>query len=85
MFWTIILVGAAASSIYAYTRGQNPLIWLLPSAAGLPLLSLLPPASGKTVYEEQKRARRQVGDKVGLTLGLGVVGVLGILSFIGIV
>lgn len=84
MFWYIVLGSGVASALIAMTRGQNPLLWFFTSAAGIPLLGMIPPASGGALGE-QKRARRKVGDKIGLMLGGAVVGILGILSIVGVV
>lgn len=83
MFWYIVLGGAAASAIYAVMKGQNPLIWFFASAPGVPLLGLMPDA--KKGLGEQKRARRSVGDKVGMMTGAAVVGVSIVLAIIGII
>lgn len=83
MFWYIVIGSGVASALLALTRGQNPLLWFFSSAAGLPLLGMIPPASGKALGE-QKRARRKVGDKLGMMVGGAVVGVLGLLAIIGI-
>ncbi len=82
MFWTIILIGAAVSAVFAFTRGQNPLIWFFASVPGVPLLALMPPA-GKGLGE-QKRARRKVGDKVGMVVGGGMLGLALVLKIIGV-
>jgi len=84
MFWYIVFGTGVASAIIAATRGQNPFLWFFTSAAGLPLLGMIPPANGKALGE-QRRARKKVGDKLGLMVGGAVVGVLGILKIIGIV
>jgi hypothetical protein len=84
MFWYIVLGSGVVSLVLAATRGQNPLLWFFTSAAGIPLLGMIPPANGKALGE-QKRARRKVGDKVGLVVGGAVVGVLGLLSIIGVI
>jgi hypothetical protein len=83
MFWYILFGGAAASAIYAFTRGQNPLIWFFTSVPGLPLLALMPPANAKALGE-QKRARRAVGDKVGMVVGGGVLALALVLKIVGI-
>ena len=83
MFWYLLFGGAAASAIFAATRGQNPLIWFFTSVPGLPLLALMPPAGGKALGE-QKRARRAVGDKVGMITGAGVLGLALVLKIIGV-
>ncbi len=83
MFWTIILIGAAVSAVFAFTRGQNPLIWFFASVPGVPLLALMPPAGGKALGE-QKRARRKVGDKVGMVVGGGMLGLALVLKIIGV-
>jgi hypothetical protein len=84
MFWYVVLGGAAASAIVAMMKGHNPLIWFFASAPGVPLLTLMPPANGKTVGE-RNRARRSVGDKVGMVTGAAVVGVSLVLGLLGIV
>lgn len=83
MFWYILFGGAAASAILALTRGQNPLIWFFTSVPGVPLLTLMPPANGKALGE-QRRARRKVGDKVGMVTGAGVLGLALVLKIIGV-
>ena len=83
MIWAIVLGGAVASAIFAILKGQNPAIWFFSSAAGLPLLGVIPPAKG-SVLGERKRARRAVGDKVGMVAGGAVVIVLIILAIIGV-
>jgi len=83
MFWTIILIGAAISAVYAFTRGQNPLIWFFTSVPGVALLALMPPASGSALGE-QKRARRKVGDKVGMVVGAGMLGLALVLKVVGV-
>jgi len=82
MFWYILLGGAAASAILAFTRGQNPLIWFFTSVPGVPLLALMPPAKGSALGE-QKRARRAVGDKVGMVVGGGVLALALVLKILG--
>lgn len=84
MFWYFVLGGSAASFIIALTRGQNPLIWALTSLPGVPLLALMPPANGKAL-PEQRRARRSVGDKLGLVTGGMVIAVAVVLLILGIV
>ncbi|MCC6624243.1 MAG: hypothetical protein IT385_23530 [Deltaproteobacteria bacterium] len=84
MFWYFLFAGAAVSAILAITRGQNPLIWALTSVPGVPLLAIMPPANKKAL-PEQRRARRSVGDKLGLVTGGVVVGVALVLALIGIV
>ncbi len=84
MFWYIVLGAGVASALMAISRGHSPLRWFFTSAAGLPLLRLVPPASGKTLAE-RSRARREVGDKVGLVTGAIVTGTLGLLHLIGLV
>ena len=81
MFWYILFGGAAISAIYAMTRGQNPLIWFFTSVPGVPLLAIMPPANGKALGE-QKRARRKVGDKVGMVVGGGVLALVLLLKII---
>jgi hypothetical protein len=83
MFWYIVLGGAAASAIYAVVKGQNPLIWFFASAPGVPLLALTPDA--KKGLGEQRRARRSVGDKLGMMTGAAVVGISVVLGILGIV
>lgn len=83
MFWAIILGGAAVSAIFAYMRGQNPLFWALGSVPGVALLTVLPPAKGN--LGERNRARREVGDKVGLGTSGIVVALLIILSIVGVI
>jgi len=83
MFWTIILIGAVVSAVFAFTRGQNPLIWFFTSVPGVAVLTLMPPASGKALGE-QKRARRRVGDKVGMVVGAGMLGLALVLQIIGV-
>ena len=83
MFWYILFGGAAASAIYAFTRGQNPLIWFFTSVPGVPLLALMPPANAKALGE-QRRARRAVGDKVGMVVGGGVLALTLVLKVIGL-
>jgi len=83
MFWYLLFGGAAASAIFAFTRGQNPLIWLFTSLPGLPLLALMPPANGKALGE-QRRARRAVGDKVGIAVGGGMLALAIVLKIVGI-
>ncbi|MFT7582272.1 MAG: hypothetical protein ACI9MR_003954 [Myxococcota bacterium] len=85
MFWTIVLIGGAVSAGLAFTKGQNPLIWFFGSAPGAALLTVLPPAKGNKVLGERKRARRSVGDKVGMATGGIVVGVAALLGIIGVV
>ena len=70
MFWYIVLGGAAVSAVLAVMKGQNPLIWFFTSVPGVPLLGLMPDASKG--LGEQKRARREIGTKVGMVLG-GIV------------
>lgn len=83
MLWAIVLGGAVASAIFAITKGQNPAIWFFSSAAGVPLLAMMPPAKGN-VLGERKRARRAVGDKIGmLTSGVSVATII-VLAIIGI-
>lgn len=65
MFWAIVFGGCAVAAIIAFLRGQNPLFWGLSSVPGALLLGLIPPAKG-TALGETKRARREVGDKIGL-------------------
>jgi|GEM_PF-1663841 len=83
MFWYIVIGSGIASAVIAFTRGQNPLLWFFSSAAGIPLLGMIPRANGKALGE-QRRARKKVGDKLGLMVGGTVVAVLGLLSVIGI-
>jgi len=83
MFWYIVLGGSAVAAIIAYTRGQNPFIWALTSVAGVPLLPLVPAAKGRTVAE-RNRARRSVGDKVGLMTGGIVVAIVILLMILGV-
>lgn len=84
MFWALVLGGAAVAAIFAMMRGQNPLFWALTSLPGVALLTVLPPANGKALGE-RKRARREVGDKIGmLTSGVVVLLVI-ILSIVGVV
>ncbi len=83
MFWYIVLGGAAASAILAVVKGQNPLIWFFASAPGVPLLGIMPDA--KKGLGEQKRARRSVGDKVGMMTSAAMIGVSLILGLLGIV
>lgn len=83
MFWYFVFGGAAAAAIFALLRGHNPLIWFFTSVPGVPLLTLMPPANGKALGE-QKRARREVGNKVGMMAGGVVVLVAIILAIIGI-
>lgn len=71
MFWYIVLGGAVVSAVLAATKGQNPLIWFFTSVPGVPLLGLMP--SAEKGYGEQKRARREVGSRVGIALGGAVV------------
>ena len=84
MFWYIVIGSGIVSAILAGTRGQNPILWLFTSAPGLLLLPMIPDAGGKALGE-QKRARRKVGDKLGLFLGGAVVATLGILGILGVV
>ncbi|MCA9519312.1 MAG: hypothetical protein KC635_30460 [Myxococcales bacterium] len=65
MFWGIVLGGCAVAAIIAFLKGQNPLFWGLSSVPGALLLGVIPPAKGGALGE-QKRARREVGDKLGL-------------------
>lgn len=83
MFWYIVLGGAAASAIYAVMRGQNPLIWFFASAPGVPLLAMMP--DSKKGLGEQRRARRSIGDKLGMMTGAAVVGVSIVLAIIGVI
>jgi hypothetical protein len=84
MFWQIVIGSGIASAIFAYTRGHSPLRWFFSSAVGLPLLTLVPPAKSGAIAE-RNRARREVGDKVGLVTGAIVAGTVGLLSAIGLV
>jgi hypothetical protein len=84
MFWYIVLGSGVVSAILAGTRGQNPFLWFFTSAPGIPLLTMIPNAGGKALGE-QKRARRKVGDKLGLFLGGAVVATLGLLGILGVV
>jgi len=84
MFWYFLFAGAALSAILAITRGQNPLIWALTSVPGVPLLALMPPANKKAL-PEQRRARRSVGDKLGLMTGGAVIAVAVVLKIVGVV
>jgi len=82
MFWYIVLGGAAASAILAVIKGQNPLIWFFASVPGVPLLGLMDAKKG---LGEQKRARRSVGDKVGMMTSAAVIGVSLVLKLLGVV
>jgi hypothetical protein len=84
MFWYVVLGAGAVSALFAASRGHSPLRWFFTSALGLPILKVMPPASGKTVAE-RSRARRQVGDTVGLWTGAAVTGTLGLLHLLGLV
>ncbi len=83
MFWYIVLGGAAASAVLAVMKGQNPLIWFFTSAPGVPLLGMMPAANKG--LGEQKRARRSVGDKVGMVTAGAVIAVSVVLSIIGVI
>lgn len=83
MFWYIVLGGSAVAAILAYTRGHNPLIWALTSVVGVPLLPLVPSAKGRTIAE-RNRARREVGNKVGLVTGVGVALLVILLAIFGV-
>lgn len=82
MIWTVLLIGAALSAVLAFTRGQNPLIWFFTSVPGVPLLALMPPA-GRGLGG-QKRARREVGNKVGMVVGGGMLALALVLKIIGV-
>jgi len=84
MFWWIVLGGAAASAVFAMVRGQNPLYWALSSWAGVGLLPLIPPVKGRALGE-QKRARQEVGNKLGGLSSAVVVLVLAVLGIIGVI
>jgi len=84
MFWYLLFAGSAVAAILAFTRGQNPFIWALTSVPGLPLLAVMPTASKKAL-PEQRRARRSVGDKLGLMTGGAVIAVVVVLNIIGVV
>lgn len=84
MFWYFLFAGSAVAAIFALSRGQNPLIWALTSVPGVPLLALMPPANKKAL-PEQRRARRSVGDKIGLLTGGAVIAVAVALAIIGVV
>jgi hypothetical protein len=83
MFWYILLGGSIASALFAFMTGQNPLIWFFTSVPGTPILGLMKP-KGK-LLSEQTRARREVGNKVGLTTAGLVVGVALVLKLVGVV
>lgn len=83
MFWYFLFGGAAVAAVYAFFRGQNPLIWFFTSVPGVPLLALMPPAKGKGLGE-QHRARREVGNKVGLVVGGGVLALALVLKILGV-
>ena len=84
MFWYLVLGGGVAAAIFAFMRGQNPLYWALSSLPGVALLSILPPANGKGLGE-QKRARQEVGNKLGGVTSGAVVILLIILSIVGVI
>lgn len=84
MFWYILFGGALVAAIFAYTRGQNPLIWFFTSVPGVPLLALMPSADGKRALGEQKRARREVGNKVGMVVGGGMLALSVVLAIVGV-
>lgn len=81
MFWGIVIGGAVVSAIFALSRGQNPIYWALSSWAGVGLLPLIPPVKG---LGEQKRARQEVGNKLGGLTSAVVVGVLAVLGIVGV-
>lgn len=83
MFWYIILGGSILSAIFAFTKGQNPFIWALTSVPGLPLLAIMPTANKKAL-PERRRARRAVGDKIGLMTGGGVIVLAVVLKIVGV-
>lgn len=83
MFWYIIIGGSILSAIFAFTKGQNPLIWALTSVPGVPLLALFP--DKKKLLPEQRRARRSVGDKLGLVTGGAVIAIAVVLKIVGVV
>ena len=84
MFWYLFFAGSAVSAIFAFTKGQNPFIWALSSVPGTALLAIMPPANKKAL-PEQRRARRAVGDKLGLVTGGAIVAVALVLQIIGVV
>jgi hypothetical protein len=84
MFWYLVLGSGVASALFAASRGHSPLRWFFTSGVGLPLLTLVPPAKSGAV-RERNRARREVGDKVGLITAAIVSGTVGLLSAIGLV
>ncbi|MFO0744560.1 MAG: hypothetical protein U1F43_02665 [Myxococcota bacterium] len=84
MFWYVVLGGSIISAIFAFTKGQNPFIWALTSVPGVPLLAIMPQANKKAL-PEQRRARRSVGDKLGLMTGGAVIAVALVLKIIGVV
>lgn len=81
MFWYILLGGSVASAIFALMTGQNPLIWFFTSVPGVPLLGVMKPKG--RLLSEQTRARREVGNKIGLVTAGVVVGIAGVLKIIG--
>jgi len=83
MFWALVLGGAAVAAIFAMLRGQNPLFWALSSLPGVALLTVIPPAKGK--LGERNRARREVGNKLGIFTSSVVVLVMIILAIVGVV
>ncbi|TNF33342.1 MAG: hypothetical protein EP329_08425 [Deltaproteobacteria bacterium] len=83
MFWALVLGGAAVAAILAMLRGHNPLFWALSSLPGAALLTVIPPANGKALGE-RKRARREVGNKVGIFTSGVVVLLVIILSLAGV-
>jgi len=82
MFWALVLGGAVVAAIVAIVRGHNPLFWALSSLPGAALLTVLPPANAK-VLGERRRARREVGDKLGMLTSGVVVLMIIILSIVG--
>lgn len=82
MVWEIIIGGGLVASAIAFYKGQNPLIWFFTSVPGVPLLGMMPDA--KKGLGEQKRARRDVGDKLGIGTGASIVVLLVILSMVGV-
>ncbi len=83
MLMAIILGGCVASAVFAIVKGQNPLLWALSSIPGVALLTLLPGAKGRGLAE-RRRARREVGDKLGLMTSGAMVIVVIVLSIVGV-
>ena len=83
MLWGIILGGCAAAAIFALFKGQNPLFWALTSIPGAALLTFVPSAKGRSLGE-RNRARREVGDKLGMMTSGVVVALVIILSIVGV-